>query len=92
MFGEDREIRIVQAEENAMVKMLHNAMHKVVQEHRPEFFVQEEVLTVEEAARYCKMSKSTLNNLVRNGDLIPHRPTGRPVFLKSELTEFIRRS
>lgn len=86
------EIKILQAEENAMESMMIQAMKNVLAEVRPEFFMQEEVLTVIEAAAYCKMSRSSFENLVRDGKITPHRPTGKPVYLKSELTEFIRRS
>ena len=86
------EVKILQAEENAMADMMRDTMKHVLAEIRPEFFLQEEVLTVVEAAAFCKMSRSSFESLVRQGRIKPHRPTGKPVYLKSELTDFIKKS
>lgn len=86
------EVTLVQAEENAMKAMMVNAMKQVVAESRPEFFLEEAVLNVKEAAKFCDMSVGSFNNQVRDGRIVPHRPDGRPKFLKSELIEFIKRS
>ena len=48
------EVKILQAEENAMADMMRNTMKHVLAEIRPEFFLQEEVLTVVEAAAFAK--------------------------------------
>ena len=86
------EVKILQAEENAMMQMMENAMQGAMERVRPQFFLEEEILTVEEAAKFCKMSRSTLDNMVREGIITPHRPGKHPRFLKSELIDFVKNS
>lgn len=86
------EIKILQAEENAMEVMMERALQKVVSATQPQFFVEDEPLTMEQAAKYVGVSRSTLSNWIKEGLLVPHRVGSHPRFLKSELIDLIRRS
>jgi len=54
--------------------------------------VQPIALTIEEAAEFLRISVSLLEQLVREGELIPRQLSNRRiVFLVDELTEWLRR-
>jgi excisionase family DNA binding protein len=86
------ETRVIVLEENAMKQMLDASLIKVIMQAKPVFYEVEEVMTIYEAASFCKVSTSTFNTWIRNGLITPHRPTGGPRFLKSELIDFVKRS
>jgi excisionase family DNA binding protein len=88
----DFETRVIVLEENAMMKMMDISLLKAIEQARPVFYHTEEVMTTEEAASFCKVSVSTFSTWMRNGLITPHRPTGGPRFLKSELIDFIKRN
>lgn len=78
--------------EAQMIDLVHNSMKKVVAEARPEFFVQEEVMDTLGACAFLKCSRATLHRLIKNGVINPHRPGNKPLFLKSELIEEVKRT
>lgn len=47
-------------------------------------------LTIPEAAKAVGVGVTTLREAIRNGDLIAHYPTSRPVVLRSELEEWLK--
>lgn len=85
-------IKVISIEENYMQEILHNSLHTIISQAKPQFFLEDEVLTKEEAAAFMKVSVSTVNNWLSSGKLSPHRPGSDPRFIKSELFEFVKAS
>lgn len=83
---------IIVLEEEVFTEMVEKKLKAVLEAVAPRFFLEEEVLTMEGAARVMKCSKSTVQKMLQNGTLTPHRPGHDPRFLKSEIFEFVRKS
>ncbi|MCE7997074.1 MAG: helix-turn-helix domain-containing protein [Roseivirga sp.] len=83
---------IIVLEERAFEEMMEARLRAVLESIQPRFFVEDEILTTEEAAKFMKYSKSTVEKMVKRGELTPHRPGHDPRYLKSELFEFVRNS
>lgn len=83
-------VEIITIERSSLEQMIKDSLHTIISKLQPEFFTEEEVLTWDEAAAFLKISRSTLNNRVKDGTIKLSRATGDPRFLKSELVQIVR--
>ncbi|MCO6358185.1 helix-turn-helix domain-containing protein [Roseivirga pacifica] len=86
------QVQIVTLELGQLQQMIHQGVEAAVKLVKPNFFVEEEVLDYAGAAKFLKCSQSKVKGMVRDGQLVPHRATGKPSFLKSELYQYLKNS
>lgn len=85
-------VQIITIDKDSLQTMMRDEFRGIVESVKPQFFIEDAVFTMEEAAGFLKCSKSTIQNMISKGEIVPHRPGSHPRFLKSELFDFVRNS
>lgn len=83
---------IIVLEESVFEQMVEAKLRVVLGAVEPRFFLADEVLTTDEAAKFLKYSKRTIQKMIQKGELVPHRLGNDPRFLKSELFQLVKDS
>lgn len=70
--------------------MCHNVSQRIVMYQIYIMHIEEEIFDKDEAAKFMRVSLSTINRWMANGDLPYHKPHGRKVlFKKSDLLRYL---